>query len=366
MQKQRIEQLQQWLMEEEINTAIITSSENVFYFSNFFSDPHERLLAIVFTQKNDPFLICPLMEVEQAKQGGFPYTIIGYRDTENPWEIVTKEVQKRTDRLERIAVEKTHMNIERYEILLAAFPNAKFIAAEEKLQQLRLIKDEKELEYLRKAAELADFAIQVGIHELKEGITELEIIAAIEYEMKKKGVENMSFPTTVLFGSNAASPHGNPGLTKLKKGDFVLFDLGVIYKGYASDITRTIAFGEVDEEKQQIYEIVRKAQEAAVRLSKPGVTCAELDRTARNIIEEAGYGEYFTHRLGHGLGISIHEFPSINELNPLPLQKGMVFTIEPGIYIPDKIGVRIEDDVYISDDGSEVLTKFTKQLQMIS
>ncbi|WP_062355115.1 M24 family metallopeptidase [Bacillus kwashiorkori] len=361
----RINAMMEWLQKEDADTAIITSSENVFYFSSFFSDPHERLLAIVLFREQEPFLICPQMEVTSAKNAGFAYQVLGYSDTENPWDLVKAEINKRVGNVQKIAVEKTHMNIERYETLAAIFPNSAFIQAEDILNELRLLKDEQEVEKLQKACELADYAIEVAVNTIREGVTELEIVAAIEYELKKKGVEQMSFATTVLTGANAASPHGTPGLTKVQSGDFVLFDLGVVYKGYCSDITRTVAFRDVTEEHVQIYETVLKAQEAAIAISVPGVSCATLDKTARNIIREAGYGEYFTHRLGHGLGISIHEYPSITETNDLTLRSGMVYTIEPGIYIPNDIGVRIEDDVFITDQGARLLTKYPKNLQIV-
>ena len=364
--KKRLEAFQNWLVEEKIYVAILTSSENVFYYSNFFSDPHERVLAIVLFQNEAPFLVCPQMEVETARAAGFDQTIIGYKDTENAWDKVTAEIDKRVSQVNRVAVEKTHMNMERYEILQKAYPNSQFISAEEKLNQLRTIKDQVEIEKLRKACELADYAIEVGVNAIKEGISELEIVAAIEYEMKKKGVQKMSFETTVLAGAKAASPHGVPGMATVKKGDFVLFDLGIVYEGYCSDITRTVAFGDVSEENRKVYDTVLQAQLAAVEASRPGITCAELDQTARKMISNAGYGEYFTHRLGHGLGISVHEYPSITETNELKLQPGMVYTIEPGIYIPEKVGVRIEDDIVITKDGAEVLTKYPKELQVIS
>ena len=168
-----------------------------------------------------------------------------------------------------------------------------------------------EIVKIRQACELADYAIQVGCSEIKEGKTELDILAAIEFELKKKGVTQMSFSTMVLTGANGASPHGKPGLSKVKKGDFVLFDLGVVVDGYCSDITRTVAFGEINEKQKEIYDTVLKAQLNALEVSKPGVSCAEVDLTARKIISDAGYGEYFPHRLGHGLGISVHEYPSL-------------------------------------------------------
>src|SRR5690606_15392718 len=201
--KKRLEAFQNWLVEEKIDVAILTSSENVFYYSNFFSDPHERVLAIVLFQNEEPFLVCPQMEVETARAAGFEQTIIGYQDTENPWEKVNAEIQKRVSTVNKIAVEKTHMNVERYEVVLKSYPSAQFISAEEKLNQLRTIKDEDEIEKIRKACELADYAIEVGVHAIKESISELEIVAAIEYEMKKKGVQKMSFDTTVLAGAKA-------------------------------------------------------------------------------------------------------------------------------------------------------------------
>jgi len=229
-----------------------------------------------------------------------------------------------------------------------------------------MVKDEKELEIIREACALADFAIETGCAEIKEGKTELDVLAAIEYALKKKGVNEMSFSTMVLTGANAASPHGTPGMTKIKKGDLILFDLGVVWNGYCSDITRTVAFGDINDKQKEIYDTVLQAQLAAVETSKPGITCAEVDLTARRIIAEAGYGEYFPHRLGHGLGISVHEYPSLTETNSLLLEEGMVFTIEPGIYIPHYGGVRIEDNVYINELGkAEVLTTFPRELQIL-
>lgn len=361
----QIKDFSSWLKSEQIDAAIVTSTENVFYFSKFYSDPHERLLAVVLFPEAEPFLICPQMEAVAAKNAGFKESIFGYSDTDEPWEIVVREISKRAGKVHKLAIEKTHMNVERYEILNQAFPDSSFIQAEEKLNQLRLVKDEQELLKLKKACELADYAIEVGARSIKEGITELELVAIVESELKKKGVEKMSFDTTILAGANAAAPHGSPGTTKVKKGDFVLFDLGVIYEGYCSDITRTLCYGEPKEEHVKVYETVLAAQKAAVAASRPGITCSELDLTARKVIEEAGYGEYFTHRLGHGLGISIHEYPSVTSTNPLVLKKGMVYTIEPGIYIPGEVGVRIEDDVYITENGAETLTKYPKELMII-
>lgn len=175
----------------------------------------------------------------------------------------------------------------------------------------------------------------------------------------------MSFDTMVLAGANSALPHGIPGANKMKRGDFVLFDLGVIIDGYCSDITRTVAFGEISEEQTRIYNTVLAGQLQTVEACKPGVTLGAIDNAARSVIADAGYGDFFPHRLGHGLGISVHEYPDVKAGNESPLKEGMVFTIEPGIYVPNVGGVRIEDDIYITKDGSEILTKFPKELQFV-
>ncbi|WP_338750651.1 Xaa-Pro peptidase family protein [Bacillus sp. FJAT-52991] len=362
---QRLTKLMNWMKTEDIPFSFITSSENVFYLTGFRSDPHERLLGVAIFQEAEPFLVCPKMEVTDAQNSGWAYEVVGYTDIENPWEMIQSRVNSRINNTQQIAVEKQHLNVERYEELSTRFPSATFVSAEAKLEQLRMIKDEKELASLKKAAEYADYAIKVGTEAIQEGKSELEILAEIEFEMKKKGIAEMSFSTMVLTGANAASPHGIPGATKVQKGDLVLFDLGVVYEGYCSDITRTVAFGEINDKQREIYETVLKAEQAAIAAVKPGITAKEIDLIARSIIADAGYGEYFPHRLGHGLGISVHEFPSITETNELVLQEGMVFTIEPGIYVPGVAGVRIEDDVYVTSTGSQILTSFPKELLFV-
>ncbi|WP_338472096.1 Xaa-Pro peptidase family protein [Niallia sp. XMNu-256] len=362
--KQRLEKLLHWMKENGIDVTFLTSTENVFYLSGFYSDPHERLLGLLLFQEAEPFLVCPAMEIEDARRSGWNHDIIGYTDIENPWELINKAIYSRISKVSKVAIEKAHMNVERFEAIGSIFPSAIFTSAEEKLQKLRMIKDKKEVSIIREACKLADYAVKVGCAEIKEGKTELEIVAAIEYELKKKGITDMSFATMVLTGANGASPHGTPGMTKIQKGDLVLFDLGVIVDGYCSDITRTVAYGDINDKQKEIYDTVLKAQLAAIEASKPGVTCASLDLTARNIIRNAGFGDYFPHRLGHGLGIGVHEYPSLTETNPLVLEPGMVYTIEPGIYVPGVAGVRIEDDILVTEDGVEILTKFPKELQL--
>lgn len=361
----KITQLKNYLNEFDIEAAFITNPDNVFYVSGFKSNPHERLLGVMVFKEAEPFLICPKMEMPDAKSAGWAGDIVGHADTEDSMEMLYRTASDRMGKSGKMAIEKSHMTVDRFEALSGLFSTTEFIALDNKINAMRVTKDEDELQILREAAELADYAIEVGARTLKEGITEIEVMTEIELALKKRGVTHMSFDTTVLSGPKAASPHGKTGDRKIQKGDLVLFDLGVVHKGYCSDITRTLAFGEPNEEQKAVYNTVLEAELAAVNAVRPGVTAAELDAASRSVIENAGYGEYFTHRLGHGLGISVHEYPSLHGANNMAMEAGMVFTIEPGIYVPGKVGVRIEDDVAVTENGVEVLTKYPKELQII-
>jgi Xaa-Pro dipeptidase len=366
MTSKRLEQVMNWLKEKEYDAGFLHSTGNVFYVTNFYTDPHERLMGVFVFPEADPFFVCPFMEVGQAKAAGWGYDIIGYQDHENPWKMIKESLEKRgLFKVSAIAVEKETLAYARAESLLELFPGAALYAAEEKMNELRSVKEPLEIAILKQAAELADYGVEVGVAALKAGVTEMDVLASIEYELKRKGIREMSFSTMVLFGEKSADPHGNPGLRQLKEGDFVLFDLGVVLDGYCSDITRTVAFGDINEKQRHIYDTVLKAELAALEASRPGTRIGDLDMTARNIIADAGYGDYFPHRIGHGLGISVHEFPSMSQNNDGVLKEGMVYTIEPGIYVPEIGGVRIEDDVMVTKDGYETLTNYPKDLQII-
>jgi len=362
----KLQHLYDSMKHHDLDSMFITSKANLFYFSNYYTDPHERFIGIYVTQKHDPFLIVPAMEVNDAKQAGWTYEIIGYKDDEDLWALIQNHIHTLGNTPERIGLEEDEISLARYKAVQRILPQTEIVHAQEMLAHLRVIKSPEEYNTLKQAAELADFGIQTGMQAIREGVTEMEILATIEYELKKQGVQEMSFNTSVLSGSKSASPHGTPGNKPIEKGDFVLFDLGVVYKGYCSDMTRTFAFHSVTDEQKRIYETVLRAEEEAIKASVVGEKVGTIDQVARNIITEAGYGTYFTHRIGHGLGIDVHEYPSMHANNTLPLAEGMCYTIEPGIYVPDVGGVRIEDMVFMTKDGAETLTKFPKHLQIIS
>ena len=365
MTSARLTRFQQSLKEQHIAAAFIQGKENVFYLTGFRTDPHERIVALIVLPDEEPFLIVPGMEKSLVQKAGWTHTILTYSDTDNPWTVLQDTLSRYTFQGDSIWVEKRLLPLERAEHLQYLFGQKTLVDAEPALMKLRTIKSEEEITVLRKAAQLADLGVQIGVEAIAEGRKEIDILAKIEYELTLKGITEMAFQTTVISGANSADPHGKPGNKAIEHGDLVLFDLGVVLDGYCSDITRTVAYGDLSDSLRKVYDTVLEAQLGAISLCKPGTELGALDRKARSIITEAGYGEWFPHRLGHGLGTDVHELPSINETNQDTLQAGMTFTIEPGIYLPNKGGVRIEDDILITEDGHELLTSYPKELQII-
>lgn len=361
----RINQLLEQMKVHHLDSIFITSPANFYYISNHLTDPHERLIGIYISHRRDPLLIVPALEKEDAENAGWSYDIISYFDHDDPWQLLKDQLQKDNEKPETIGLEHDHLTLERYYNVKEILPDAAISDIQELLASVRVIKTRDEYARLKEAAELADFGIETGIKSIREGVSELEIIAGIEYELKKQGVQQMSFQTMALSGAKTASPHGTPSMKKLEAGDMVLFDLGVLFEGYCSDITRTVAYKSITEEQKNIYETVLAAERKAINAAQIGTAVGQLDKAARDHIDNNGYGEYFTHRIGHGLGIETHEYPSMHSNNTLTLKAGMSFTIEPGIYVPGEGGVRIEDMVFMTENGPEQLTKYPKELQIV-
>nr|WP_321291647.1 Xaa-Pro peptidase family protein [uncultured Trichococcus sp.] len=346
------------MKKQDVDIVFLNDPKNVFYVSSYRSDPHERILAAVLFKDAKPLLFVPALEENDARKTAEEFEVLSYMDTQDPWTVLATRMKERHSPLSGWSIEKDFLTVERMEALRTHFPTATFEHnISETLQEMRLIKTEQELAFMKQAGYWADEAIKIGAKTLREGITEMEVVAEIEYQLKKRGVSEMSFTTMVLFGENAASPHGVPGGTKLRKNQFVLFDLGTMHEGYASDVTRTLFFGEEPSEHQRkIYALVLAAHDEAMAAVRPGIKAGDLDAAARTIIADAGYGRYFNHRLGHGLGQGVHEYPSIMEGNEMALNEGMCFSIEPGIYIEGDIGIRVEDCGFVTADGFESFT----------
>lgn len=353
--------VQHYMKSEHIDFLFFDDPLTVAYLTGFESDPHERVTAAIIFE--DVFwLLVPAMEAPSARAVNGHARIISYKDEESPWALLKDALDTDAFVSQKIGIDEDSLLVSRYHSLQGIFSDASFVNSVSIIQNLRVLKQPYEIEILKEAGDLADKALEIGMASLKNGITEEEVVALIEYGIKKYGVKEMSFPTMVLFGDHAASPHGTPGKRQLKPNEWVLFDLGVVYNGYTSDMTRTVVYGKADEETKEIYTVVKEAQEKAQALVKPGISAASIDHAARNHIEKAGYGQYFTHRLGHGLGKSVHEFPDIAPGVELIIEESMCFSIEPGIYIEDFYGVRVEDCIYVTEDGAQPLTHTSKEL----
>lgn len=362
MNIEKIQEMKTWLNANQAEIAYITNPATIAYFSGFNSEPHERVLALFISATGDSLLFTPALEVEEAQKSGWKYDVVGYLDSEDPWKIIASELSQRYNP-KRLAIEKNAFTLDRYERLHQLLPAVDFsLDITPVIQKMQLKKTEKEISLLLEAGSWADVAFEIGFSAVKEGAVEAEIVAEIEYQLKKQGVSHMSFDTIVLAGANAASPHGLPGAKKIQQNELVLFDLGVVWRGYCSDATRTISYKEPTKLQEKIHGIVLEAQLAAQQAVKPGITAGELDKVARDVISSYGYGEYFNHRLGHGIGTTVHEFPSLITGNDLVIEEGMSFSLEPGIYIPNEVGVRIEDCVYVTEDGCVPFTKTAKDL----
>ena len=242
---------------------------------------------------------------------------------------------------------------------------AKLVPMSESINQLRQIKEEYELERMRKAQQITDLAFEEVLKRIRGGMTEKELAAELIYCLLKNGGEGLSFEPIVIFGPNTSLPHGVPGDRKLQEGDFITMDFGVIYQGYCSDMTRTVAFGCATEEMRRVYDTVLQAQLAGIAATRAGVTGAQVDAAARKVIEEAGYGPYFCHSYGHSIGMECHEMPACSPASKAVMAENMVSSAEPGIYIPGKFGVRIEDVVIFKDGGCENLARSPKNLIII-
>jgi len=268
--------------------------------------------------------------------------------------------------IKRLGFEKEVVTFAQYQQYQEAFQGVELIPSSGLIEDLREIKEEGELLVLREAAKIADdaFAHIVGV--MRPGLTERAVSLELEVFMRKQGAQSSSFEIIVASGRRSALPHGKASDKVLEAGDFVTLDFGAYYQGYCSDLTRTVVLGQPTDKQREIYEIVLQAQSHAVANIKPGMTGVEADALARDIIAARGYGEQFGHTLGHGIGLAVHEAPSLSMRNHGALRPGMVVTVEPGIYIPDWGGVRIEDDIVITDRGNDVLTHATKELLILS
>ncbi len=259
----------------------------------------------------------------------------------------------------------TVAELERYKNMLSGFKVSASSELDDIIRDMRMAKSEDEAAAIREAQRITEKAFDELLHFLRPDLTEREVAAQLEFYMKKNGADSFAFDTIAAAGKNSAVPHAVPGDNKLQKGDFLVLDFGARRSGYDSDMTRTVCIGTPTDEMINVYNTVLKAQQTALSWLRPGLAAAAADKAARDVIKEAGYGQYFTHSTGHGVGIDIHEYPNLSPSSAAKLKKGNVVTVEPGIYISGRFGVRIEDMSLITENGCENLTHASKELIIV-
>ncbi len=335
----------------------------MLYFSGITSHVSERPIILFLPADDEPAIVIPTLEAMKARAAGISEErIFGWTDQEG-YETAFQQISSSLQ-LDRwtLGVEALYMRVLEQELLQQYAPGIQMTHAEPLIYALRSIKDESEIAALDKAVLVAENAISSLLPHIKIGMSEKQVAAMLTQELLTGGAESIAFGPIVASGPNSASPHAWPTDRPLQDGDLLVIDWGVYVDGYPSDITRTFAVGGISDELKNIYEIVKMANSSGKKAAKPGATGQDVDRAARQVIVDAGYGEQFFHRTGHGLGLEVHEAPNMVEGNLNPLLPGNVFTVEPGIYLSGIGGVRIEDDVVITQEGCRSLTTFSREL----
>jgi Xaa-Pro dipeptidase len=351
-----------------IEALVLNPGPSLTYLTGLHFHLMERPIAVIFAPGQPLAIILPELETAKLAALSFPVQTFAFNDDPATWQDVYRHAVQAT-RIEgsRIGVEPTRFRVLELRFLETAAPHAQIVSAESAVASLRMCKDATEISAMRKAVDIAQRSLQATIPLIRIGMTEQEIAAELILQLLRAGTHaDMPFTPIVSGGPNSANPHAFPSTRKIAPGDFLVIDWGASFDGYISDLTRTFAIGKVEPELKKIYETVKQANAAGRAVGRPGIPAGDVDRAARAVIETAGYGKYFIHRTGHGIGMEGHEEPYMHAANPLALAPGMAFTVEPGIYLPDYNGVRIEDDVVITADGAESLSDFTRDLITIA
>ena len=351
MTSEKLERVRQILREKGLDVILFFSPENLTYLSGYTGG--EGILGI----GEEVWLFVDFRYLEIAQEEARECEVRLLKKG-------LKEVREflRERNLKKIGLEAKAITLFEFEQLQnSAFT---FMPLSKELEALRAKKTPDEIRLIKKAVEVAENALKEVLKLIKPGMREIEIAIELEYQIKRRGSESLPFQVIVLSGERTSLPHGVPSEKVIKEGELLLFDFGARIGGYASDETRIVFLGEVEPELKRIYEIVREAQQNALKVIKPGLSFKEVDKAARKLIEDAGYGNFFGHGTGHGVGLAVHEYPSLSPETEGELQEGMVVTVEPGIYLPQNGGVRIEDLVLVKEDGVEILTKLDHYIRI--
>ena len=343
------------MADHRLDGAYITRPVSIAYLTGFHSEPAERLMALAI-RHDGATLIVPALEHEHAVDTVADIGVVSWSDGDDPFALVHEALTG----VERVAIEKDHLSVRSFEAL--QLPQAVDISQE--VRAMRSTKTAAELEKLRRAAEITDHVYSEVVRRIRVGQSELHVAQLIAAAISSAGATH-AFEASVQFGSNSAIPHHKPAERELAAGDLVLLDFGAVYGGYCADITRVAVVGEPSAEQKEIHAVVLASHDAGIAAVRAGATAGEVDAAARAVMEQSGWGDKFIHRVGHGLGLEVHEDPSLDPGSAAVLEPGMVCTIEPGIYVAGWGGVRIEDDVVVEHDGCRLLTQSDHSLHVI-
>ena len=357
MKQNRIDRIMKELEAMGVSQMLIVDPMSIYYLTGVYNDPHERFYGLLLKKDgNHIYFLNKLFSIHEDVGA----QKVWYSDTDPAMEIVAQYLDKDAP----LGVDKD-LKARFLLPLMEQKAASAFLNTSLAVDTVRGIKDEEEQEKMRVASRINDQAMAQLKTLVHPGVTEREIADQLLEIYQNLGADGFSFSPLVAFGANAADPHHGPDDTVLKEGDVVLFDVGCIKDGYCADMTRSFYFGSVTDTHREIYETVKAANMAAIAKVKPGIPLKELDLTARNLITEKGYGPQFNHRLGHFIGLNVHDFGDVSSANEKLTEPGMIFSIEPGIYLVGDTGVRIEDLVMVTGDGCEVLNSYPKELQIL-
>lgn len=364
MTSQRLDHLHSLISNNRLDALVLNPGPSLVYLTGLGFHLMERPVVLFIKPHQTSSLILPRLELQKAKQSLIPLELFAYDDNPACWQDIFKKVfndMKISSGI--IGVESTRIRFLELNFLQGAAPKIQFISAENPLMDLRICKEEDEIQNMRKAVKIAETALLAIIPKIHAGVSEKEIASELTIELLKAGSDpEMPFKPIVSGGPNSADPHAEPSDRPLASGDMLVIDWGAAFNGYISDLTRSFAIDQISPEFEKIGKTVMEANLTAAAMVKPGISAGEADEAARKVIRQAGYGDFFMHRLGHGIGREPHEPPYIFNENEQVLKVGMTFTIEPGIYLAQQGGVRIEDNVVVTAQGIEVLSSLPREV----
>jgi len=364
MHSARYERLIEGIWARGLDALALVPGPNLFYVTGLSFHLSERPIVALFPREGRSAIVLPELEAVKVEEDdemvAFPYT-----DEEGPGDAFRRACDALDLEGAKVGAEGLRMRLMEAQLLERCTDGGRLVTAEELMASLRMQKDAHELDQMRSAVAITEGALKVTMDQVEAGMTEREVASLLSAELLRGGGDAVAFSPIVVAGPNAALPHAVPGDRPIGAGEPIVVDCGASFGGYLADITRTFVIGELHEELSDVYDVVWAANAAGRAAVGPGVPAQAVDRAARVVIEEAGYGDYFIHRTGHGLGLDVHEPPYIVAGNDKPLEPGMTFTVEPGVYLPGRGGVRIEDDVLVTEDGVETLTTFTREVVSI-